>query len=244
MTQRLLPLASRIIILLRSRCGPLFILALVAAAMAALEWRAGNFDGTTARIVVVVGFPLVLTTVGANLRQGVALLWLQKPVQPVRFHVARFAEGAMASVALSTVIVSILIAVALYSGWQPGMHPLRPVAVDALLAFVVASVGFGFCATLPRGGRLGTLALLGVTVAREVFVPPDPSAMDWLRSPLVDAILFPLSPLVELRAMEGMEPEPLLRPLAWVLCYAAAWVAIGALGIRRAFSCSPWVRFG
>ncbi len=242
MTRQLLPLPSRITILFRSRGGALFILALAAAAMSALEWRAGNFEGTTARVVVVMGVPLVLTTVGANLRKGVALLWVQKPVDPVRFHLARFAEGALASVVLSVVVVSIFIAVALGSGWKPVTHPLRPVVIDALLAFVMASVGFGFCATLPRGGKLAALALVGVTVVREAFVLPDPSAMDWLRSPLVDMMLFPLTPLIELRATEGMELESLLGPLAWVLCYAAAWVGVGALGIRRAFSRGAWVR--
>ena len=242
MTRRLLPLPNRIAILLRSRRGSLFILALAAAAISALEWRAGNLAGTAARAVVVVGVPLVLTTVGGSLRKGTALLWVQKPVDPVRFHVARFAEGALASVALSVFIVGIVIAVALRSGWEPVTHPLRPVAVDALLAFVMASVGFGFCATLPRGGKLAALALLGVTVFREAFVLPDPVAMDWLRSPLVDMMLLPLTPLVELRATEGMEPESLLRPLVWVLCYAAAWVSVGALAIRRAFSRGAWVR--
>ena len=49
-------------------------------------------------------------------------------------------------------------------------------------------------------------------------------------------ILFPLTPLVELRAADGVEPESLVGPLAWVFCYAAAWIGIGAIGIRRAFS--------
>lgn len=242
MTRRLLPLPSRIAILVRSRCGSLFILALAAAAMAALEWRSGSFEAATARVVVVIGIPLVLTTAGTSPRSGVALLWVQKPVDPVRFHMARFAEGALVSVALSALIMSIFIAVAWRSGWEPVTHPLRPVAIDALLAFVMASVGFGFCATLPRGGKLAALALLGVTVVREAFVRPDGASVDWLGSPLVDMMLFPLTPLIELRATEGMEPESLHRPLAWVLCYAAAWIAIGALGIRRVFSRGAWKR--
>ncbi len=228
--------------LLRSGRGSLFILALAAAAMSVFERRVGNFDGTAARVVMVVGVPLVLTTVGAALRKGVALLWIQKPVDAVRFYLAMFAEGALASVALSVVAGSAFIAVALYYGWEPSTHPVRPVAIDALLVFVMASVCFGCCATLPRGGKLAALALLGVTVAREAFVMPDPSSVVWLRSPLVDMVLFPLNPLVELRATEGIEPESLLRPLAWVFCYAAVWVSIGAVAIRRAFSRGAWAR--
>lgn len=242
MTRRLLPLPIRITILLRSRSGPFLILALAAVAMSALDWRAGSLESSGARIVVMIGVPLVLTTIGASLRKGVALLWVQKPVDPVRFHVARFAEGALVSVALSALIASIFIAVALRSGWEPVMHPLRPVATDALFAFVMASIGFGCCATLPRGGKLAALALVGVTVAREALAPPDPASTDWLRSSLVDMMLFPLTPLMELRASDGVEAESLLRPLAWVLCYAGAWVAIGALGIRRVFSRGGWVR--
>lgn len=236
MTRRLLPLPSRINILLRSRLGPLLILALAAAAMSALELRAGGFRGAATGLVFVIGLPLALTTVGADLRKEVAPLWVQKPVEPVRFYLARFGEGALASVGLSVVIMSVIIAVALWSGWEPVTHPLRLVVMGALVSFLVASVAFGFCVILPRAGRLATMTLLGITVARDLVELLDLAGLDWLGSVAVQVILFPLTPLVELRAADGMEPESLVGPLAWVFCYAAGWIGIGALGIRRAFS--------
>ncbi|MDE2795580.1 MAG: hypothetical protein OXL34_12235 [Gemmatimonadota bacterium] len=242
MTRRLLPLPSRIAILIASRCGPLLILVLAAVAMAALERRAGGFDGTTTGLVMVLGLPLVLTTVGADLRKGVAPLWVQKPVDPVHFYLGKFVEGALASVGLTVVTISVVVAVVSWSGWEPATHPLRPVVVNALFAFVVVSVAFGFCVMVPRGGKLATMTLFGITIAREALVSMDPSGWDWIGSPLVSTVLFPLRPLIELRTVGGVEPESVLGPLAWVICYAVAWVVMGALGIRRAFSRGAWAR--
>ena len=242
MTQQLLPLHARIAILLRSRRDPLVILTLATAAMSALEWRSGGFQGAVASLVAVIGLPLVLTTVGADLRKGVAPLWVQKPVEPVRFYLARFVEGALASVGLSVVIMSICVAVAVWSEWEPVTHPLRLVVVAALFVFVVASVGFGFCVLLPRVGQLVTLAWIGVTMAREVLALLNPTGLDWLGSPLVGMVLFPLSALVELRAADGIEPESTLWVLAWVFCYSAAWIGIGAIGVRGAFTRGAWAR--
>ena len=64
-----------------------------------------------------------------------APLWVQKPVEPVRFYLARFGEGALASVGLSVVIMSVIIPVALWSGWEPVTHPLRLAVVGALVSF-------------------------------------------------------------------------------------------------------------
>ena len=242
MRQRLLPLPARIGVLLRSRSGPLLILAVTTMAMSALEWSSGSFEGTIARLVAVLGLPLVLTTIGADLRKGVAPLWVQKPVDPVRFYVARFGEGVLASVGLLVVIMSVFVAVALRTGWEPVTHPLRLVVFSALFAFVIASVGFGFCVVLPRVGQLATLTLLGITVASDALELLNRSGLDWLGSPLVSIVLFPLSPLVELRAAGGIEPESHLRLLAWVFGYSAAWIGIGAIGVRRAFTRGTWAR--
>ena len=242
MTQRILPLQIRIAILLRSRSGPLCILALATAATAALGLRSGSLEGAATGLLVVVGVPLVLTTVGADLRNRVVLLWVQKPVNPVQFYLARFLEGALASVSLSLLIIGVSIGVLLHTGWEPAVHPLRAVVAFALVAFVVASMGFGFCVTIPRGGRLATVALLGVTLAREALVGPDPSAVDWHSSLPVRMLLFPIAALADLATAEGMAPELLLGHLARVFCYAAAWIGIGALGIHRAFSRGTWAR--
>ena len=210
--------------------------------MSALEVRAGGFRGAAAGFVLVIGLPLALTTVGADLRKGVAPLWVQKPVGPVRFYLARFGEGALASVGLSVVIMSAIIPAALWSGWEPVTHPLRLAVIGAMVSFVLASVGFGFCVFLPRVGQLATITLLGITVARDLVELLDRAGLDWLGlgSLAAQMMLLPLTPLVELRAADGMEPESLVGPLAWVFCYAAAWIGIGAIGIRRILSGGAW----
>lgn len=242
MTKRHLPLQVRIAILFRSRSGPLAILALATAAIVALEHRLDDFTGVVSGLVVAVGVSLVLTTVGADLRNRVAPLWIQKPVSPVRFYLARFLEGTLASMSLSLLVIGVSIGVLLQTGWEPAVHPLRVVSAYALLAFVVAAIGFGLSVTLPRGGKLATVALLGVTLAREMLVAPDSTAVDWLSSLPVRMLLFPMTALADLAAGEGMSPALLFRNLARVFCYAAAWIGIGALGIHRAFSRGTWAR--
>ena len=242
MTRHLLPLPNRMAILIGSRRGQLLILALAAVAASALERRAGSVEGNATGLVLVLGLPLVLTTVGADLRRGVVPLWIQKPVDPVRFYLARFVEGVLASAGLTVVTISGVVAFALWSGWEPATHPLHSVVINALFAFVVASVAFGFCVMVPRAGKLATLTLIGAAIAREALGSVNSSGWDWIGSPLVTMVLFPLRPFVELRAVGGMEPESLLGSLAWVISYAAAWIGVGALGIRRAFSRGAWAR--
>jgi len=218
------------------------ILVLAAAAASALERRVGGFEGNVTGLVMVLGLPLVLTTVGTDLRNGVAPLWVQKPVNPVGFYLARFVEGALAAIGLTVVTVVLVAAMAGWLGTEPATHLLRAVVVNALFAFVVGAVAFGFCVMVPRAGKLATLTLIGITVAREIVESTDPSGWDWIGSPLVGIVVFPLRALVELRALGGVEPESILGPLAWVCSYSAAWVALGALGIWRAFLCGPRAR--
>lgn len=236
MTPRLLPLPSRIAILIASRRGPLLILVLAAAAASALERRVDGFEGNVTGLVMVLGLPLVLTTVGTDSRIAVAPLWVQKPVNPVGFYLARFVEGALATIGLTVVTIVLVAAMAGGLGAEPAIHPLRTVVVNALFAFVVGAVAFGFCVMLPRGGRLATLTLVGISIAWEILESMDPSGWNWIGSPLVGIVLFPLRALVELRALGGVEPESVLGPLARLTCYSAAWVTVGALAIRRAFS--------
>ena len=236
MTRRLLPLPARISILIRSRRGPLLILALATAAMCALERNSDGFQGAVTAFVVVVGLPLALTTVGDDLRKGVAPLWVQKPVNPVRFYLARFFEETLAAAGLSVITVSIVTLAVLRTGGGPFAHSLRFIVINALLAFVIASVAFGFSAVVPRAGKLATLTLLGFTLAWRVLESVDVAALDWPGSSLVGVILLPMTPLVELRAPEGIESGTLIRSLAWVLSYSAAWIGVGAVGIRRALS--------
>ena len=242
MTRRLLPLQSGIAVLLRSQRRPLIVLALGTAAAFALDWHSDDFNGAIARLVVAVGVPMALTTVGTDLRKGVAPLWVQKPVDPVRFYLKRFVEGALASIVLSVVFMSIITMVALWSGWESVTHPFRPVVTGALLSLVIASVGFGLCVTLPRAGQLATVTLFGFTLAFEFTVLLDPSALDWPWLPVVRMVLLPWTPLLQLRAAAGMEPESLLPPLAWVFCYSVVWIGLGAFGVQRAFTRGSWAR--
>ena len=241
MTKRLMPLHGRIGVLLRSRQRPLLILAIFAMATLALAWRSGDFIGTIARLVVVVGVPVALTSLGNDLRRGVAPLWVQKPIDPALFFFARFVEGAVCSVVLSVLWLCVTNAIALWAGWELPTPPARMLVIGMLLSFVIASVGFGFSATLARGGRMATLALFGITIALEFMVLLDPSTANQPWFPVARVVLLPWVPLVEL-SVDGIEPASLLLALAWILGYAAVWIGIGTLGIRRAFTVGSWAR--
>lgn len=171
-----------------------------------------------------------------------APLWVQKPVDPARFYFARFVEGAVSSVVLSVLWLGVVNAIALWSGWELPTPLARMLVIGMLLSFVIASVGFGFSATLARGGRMATLALFGITIALEFMVLLDPSTANRPWFPVARVVLLPWVPLVELSVGGGIDSESLLLALAWILGYAAVWIGIGILGIRRAFTLGSWAR--
>ena len=99
-----MPLSRRIILLFRSRVKAL---ALMVLAIGIIEWP--NLIGGEPTLLAVglgdifailcLALPVVFASgvVSGDFRRGMARLWLQKPIGPVRFYLSRFLEGLLVS---------------------------------------------------------------------------------------------------------------------------------------------------
>lgn len=233
MSRRLLPWPSRIGLLVRGRGGAFAILAGVVAVLVLMDVR------SLALFAITVGIPLALTSDALGIRSGAAVLWIQKPVVPLRFFAARLLERTVAGVALVTV-TSALLRIGLESAGSAAdeaaaVDLVQFLAMQPLLALVIVVMAFSSSVWLPRTGRLLTAVLLGSTFLLEVstaLAAPD-SASGWI--PWIRLLLVPWVSRVGIGA-GNVVPDSVMGVLVWSLLYAVAWTCIGALGVRRALA--------
>lgn len=244
----LVPMGARMATLARSRARHLAVVFAVLAVYLVRAWNgmAGEPDRTRemvgdAAAILAYTVPLVFAGTFRDMAGGVATLWLQKPIPPVRFYLIRFAETAAACAAvLLAVIVSGAVVALVGDPSFTVSGVTRTIAFALLAALSIISVGFGLSAWLPRFGGLATVAFLGLTFAAEIqtalaMTSPEPPPVG-----LVRRLLIPLWALRELGdSLSGAAPFSFAAP-AWILAYMTVWVGLGALGIRLAMGSAGW----
>ena len=228
------PLSRRIILLVRSRIGALTLTVL---AIGIIELRnlisdeptllAASFRDIFALLCLALPLIFVSGVVSGDFRSGMARLWLQKPVEPVRFYLARFLEGFLVSLTFALL--------ALGATWL-GLAALgeESAATGQLLTrlpyvLVIACVAFGFSCWMTRGSTLVAIGFLGAgAVAREM------GSIDLLGRPwnwLFEATLVPIPALRGFRDFLVGVSDAIWIPLAQILSYSIGWTALGALGV-------------
>ena len=232
MASRLLPLPLRFYLLVRARRAGLFVLAVIVAALFALELALGDPSGSLARNIGTAAIPLLLASDCLGLARGTAVLWAQKPVDPVRLYLAAHAECAVVSIALVVVLNGTIIAGALLLGWTPTDDPLRVAGAYSLLTMVVSAVAVGLSVWMPRTGSWVAVLLLIPALGLEIVVTLDSqlAGQPWI--PLARVVLIPWGAIAELASPQEAVAE--LGLLLHIVAYAVAWVVVGAFGIRRA----------
>lgn len=195
----------------------------------------GIDDWMNPGVTLVVAF--VPVVVVGSLREAAAggrTLWLQKPVDPVRFHFARFLHVAFVATVSTVLFRCAATAVGLAAGWAPDEHPLRPVPIEAVTAFVVVAVGFGLSCWWGNRGRLATVAYLSFSVAALFQIDVlQPEASDGIGGRVVRAVLFPFGARREVGSFLAGNAEPDWRPVVWLVAYTAAWLVVGVIGITK-----------
>lgn len=186
------------------------------------------------------GMPRMLATfapfvVVGSFRQrmgGGAVLWLSRPVDPLRFHFARFLEVALVAVASAVLFRCAAVAVGLAGGWEPEAHPLLPLPADALRAVAIAAVGFGLSCWWSERGRLAAFAYFALSAAAVVQMElADAREGPWAQ--VVRALSLPsTASLEEAVRFLAWSPGGDGLAVAWFLAYVAAWLGVGAVGIR------------
>ena len=233
MKSRLLPWPRRAFLHLRESGGALAVVLGTVLLFLVLDAAAGGLSGEGTALVVVLGVPLALAARGPGVRAGIATLWVQKPVDPVRYYLAGAAWDVVVAVGATLILLSILGIVALRVGLDPLAHPIWTIGALAAVTLVVASMASGASMWFPRAGRLLTLAVLIFTLYLRANTALNPSLGDlpWIR--WVSPVLPPWESFVLLLDPEALDAPAAARALMWILLYAAVWIGAGVLGLRR-----------
>ena len=233
MTASLLPWPRRAVLHLRDNGGPLAVVVGTALAFLALELGAERISGLASTLVIVVGVPLVLSGGGLGVPSGAATLWVQKPVDPIRYYLAGAARNVAMSVGTTIILLAVLGIVALCLGWEPPTHPVWVICSVAAVPLVVASMASGASMWLPRTGRLLTLAALALTLVLRISVLLDRIPMDQLWVRWLHSVLPPWESVVSLMDLDALDAPTATSAIARILVYAAVWIGGGVLGLRR-----------
>lgn len=235
MSARLLPAPRRAALIFREHGRGFAALVALTAVLYGLyaslrdsvdDWMA------VAPTLVVALVPIVVVGSFRQSVAGGAALWLQKPVDPMRFHLARLLEVAFVAVVASVLFRCAAVAVGLAAGWEPDAHPLQALPGDGLTAVLVVIAGFGLSSWFGDHGRLATAAYLALSLFFQLLlVQAEVPQGAWPR--LVRAAFFPASASAKVRAVLAGAADVDWQALAWLLAYCAAWLAVGIAGVRR-----------
>ena len=179
-------------------------------------------------LYLCLGLPLVFASgvVSGDFRNGVARLWLQKPINPVRFYLSRFSEGFL---------VSLVCALLALGATRLGTAALgQPDKAGQLLGYlpyvlVFACVVFGFSSWISRGSTLVAIGFLSAGAVAQQVALPDLLGRPW--NWLFEAILVPIPAMREFRDFLVGTSDAVWIPVAQILAYSIGWTALGALGV-------------
>ena len=228
-----MPSSRRVILLVRSRVKALTLAVLAIGIMELRDLISGEPTLLAASFrdmffLLCFALPLILVSgvVSGDFRSGMARLWLQKPIDPVRFHLSRFLEGLLVSLVLALFALGAtrLGTVALGESGEVGslLAPLPYVLVLACLTF-------GFSSWISRGSTLVAIGFLSVGAVATQMALPDLLGRPW--NWLFEALLVPIPAIREFRDFLVGVSDAFWIPLARILAYSIGWTALGALGV-------------
>ena len=228
-----MPLSRRIILLVRSRVKALTLTVLAIGIIQLPNLVSGDptllaegFRDIFLFLCLVL--PLIFASGGVSVdfRSGMARLWLQKPIDPMRFYLSRFSEGFL---------VSLVCALLALGATRLGTAALgQPDEISQLLGYLpyvltVACVVFGFSSWIARGSTLVAIGFLGASAAARGMGVTDLLGRPW--NWLFDAILVPIPAVRGFRDFVVGTSDAFWIPSAQILAYGIGWTALGALGV-------------
>ena len=228
-----MPLSRRVVLLVRSRAKALTLTVL---AIGIIELRNIIRGGSTLLAtslgdtfaILCLALPLIFASgvVSGDFRRGMPRLWLQKPIDPVRFYLFRFAEGLLASLVLALLALGAI--------WL-GLAVLdQPDEASQLLGYppyvlVFACVVFGFSSWISRGSTLVAIGFWAAGAIANEMAFADLLGRPW--NWFFEAILVPIPALRGFREFVVGTSDAFWIPSAQILAYSIGWTALGALGV-------------
>lgn len=226
-------LSRRVILLVRSRVKALTLMVIAIGLIELRDLIGGEptLLATSIRdifAILCLALPLVFASgvVSGDFRSGMARLWLQKPIGPVRFYLSRFLER---------LLVSLVFALLALGATRLGTAALgQPDETSQLLGYltyvlIFACVVFGFSSWMSRGSTLVTIAFLAAGAVANEMTLPNLLVRPW--NWLFEAILVPIPAIREFRDFLAGVSDAVWIPLAQILAYSIGWTALGALGV-------------
>jgi hypothetical protein len=223
---------QRAIALLRSRAILVGVTAAASLAMAAAFGFALHPDDRREAMYQVLGYgaflmPLLVGhgMISGDLRSGVAMLWLQKPVRPVLFFQVRALEVSALSLALvAAVLGGGASIVALAAGLGAARELLSSVPSALLAATCLCALLFGFSGW---GARTDSLFVVVFVVATALWMATGQPVSD-----LVAWIALPVDALSAVGSfLAGRPEEDVGKSALLVGRFLVLWAAIGTVGL-------------
>jgi hypothetical protein len=171
--------------------------------------------------------PLILGhgIVSDDLRTGVAMLWLQKPVRPVRFFALRACEVTALAVAVALAFWGTgagLIAAAV--GPAPARELLAATPGVVVLVICISTLTFAFSAWGTRADSLLVLAFLFASTYSLVLGGAGTAALEWVALPVEAIGVFA-------RSLGGATLPDLSDALLEVGRFLLLWALVGVGGL-------------
>jgi hypothetical protein len=203
--------------------GTLVIIAVVARSRGAE--RPAAIPGVLGLVAVLAPAILAHGAVSTDLRSGVALLWLQKPVDPIRFYLLRGLEvlGLSVVIVLTVSGAGALLAT-LLAGPETGHVVMTAIPLNILFAASTSVLAFAFSAW---GTSLDALLAFFVFYFSGVALAEPGLLRDvlaWVGFPLESAATIT-------RYFSLGETENLAWSLARVLVFLTTWTLLAGLGL-------------
>ena len=230
----LLPTPRRLQLLLQAKLGAIISVAVAFGAVGAVALRsadAAGLLGSSLSLLVIVYTAIVGSgVVAADMGDGPAQLWLQRPVRPVAFYLLRQAEAGCVALLLCVIVILAARVAAGWLGLRLDPDPLTLLPVHLVRCATIVALCFGVSSWIGRGNTVVVLALFVASVA----IDSELVLIDSWISAAARAIVLPNEAVRALsRDLINGDGSSLIH-LARIAGFFFVWLVIGAVGIWRA----------
>lgn len=202
-----------------------------------LAWRALAVSAEAAgrvlfTLAILLPMALALRSVSRDRRATRWLLLFQVPVTPLAHYLRVLGFILLLCGGVLSAGTLLLSAGAPLAG-QPAATPWPFLAPALLWSGVLALVGFGFSALLPRGDGAAAVLYIVASFLQVGLLDDLGIRAGWARR-VASWLLVPLDPMAEAwRAAAGAGAGPLHGGWIWIGLFCAGWLLIAALALAR-----------
>jgi ABC-type transport system involved in multi-copper enzyme maturation permease subunit len=176
------------------------------------------------------------TTILREMETKTIYLILTRPVSRVQYLVGRYLGLLLSTAAVMLVMAALHLAILFWKGWS--WSPLYLSSILASFLKLAVTAALTLFLSLAASSVLTGLVVALILWTLGHFLPEIRFMIRWTSQGAVTVPLTALSYVIpDLQLLNLRDawtrPVALGKPLAYALCYAAAWVSLAALRLRR-----------